>query len=104
MIGSTYRETPKTIPWRITSDRGTEPMNIKDWMRNWQDRFASLGVEVLVADVAQSCVAVDIRDRTVILAPSLKLSVAEKILQKVYEWWRHQSDRVEGQLWSLLSC
>lgn len=104
MIGATYRETPKTIRWRITPHSGAMPMNIRHWMRNWQDRFASLGVEVLVADVAQSCVAVDIRERTVILAPSLKLTAADKILQKVYQWWRYDSDRVEGQLCSLLSC
>jgi len=79
-------------------------MNVKHWMRNWQERFASLGVELIVADVAQSSVVVDVAERMVVLAPSLKLSAADRMLQKIHAWWQRQSDRVEGQSCSLVSC
>lgn len=79
-------------------------MNVKDWMRKWHHSFARLGVEVTVADVAQSCVVVDVAARRIILAPSLKLTAAEKILQRVYQWWRDQSDKVQARWCSLLSC
>jgi hypothetical protein len=73
-------------------------------MRKWHDSFGRLGVDVVVADVAQSCVVVDIAARKIILAPSLKLAAAEEILQKIHQWWRAQSDKAEGQRCSLLSC
>ena len=79
-------------------------MDVKHWMRDWHQRFGSLGMKVIVADVAQSCVVVDIAGRTVILAPSLKLTSAQKVLEKVYAWWQHQSTRVEGEFCSLVSC
>jgi hypothetical protein len=79
-------------------------MNVKHWMRHWQERFALLGVDLIVADVAQSSVVVDVVERTVVLAPSLRLSAAEKMLQKIYAWWQRQSDNVEEQLCSLATC
>ncbi len=81
-----------------------ERMNVKRWMRSWQARFGSLGIEVMVADVAQSSVVVDVAGRTVILAPSLEVTAADRTLQKVYKWWQHRTDRVEGERCSLVSC
>ena len=79
-------------------------MNVKEWMRTWQDRFDAFGVEVMVADVAQSYVLVDVAGRAVILAPSLKVKAAERTLQKVYAWWRNQCETAGSPLWSLASC
>ena len=104
MVGSMYEEARKAGSWKRPPGDWAERINVKRWMRKWHDSFALLGVEVVVADVAQSCVVVDVAARTIILAPWLKLMDAEKILHKVYAWWRHQSASVEGQLCSFLSC
>jgi hypothetical protein len=90
--------------WRRTGLGWREQMNVKQWMRDWQERFGSIGVELIVADVAQSSVVVDVAERTVVLAPSLKLSVAEKVLHKIHAWWERQSDTVEEHSCSLVSC
>ncbi len=79
-------------------------MNVRQWMRHWQERFRWLGVELIVADVAQSSVVVDVAERTIVLAPSLKLVAAERMLQKIHVWWQRESKRVEGQSCSLVSC
>lgn len=81
--------------WRKNGGSSQEPTNVKRWMRNWQLRFASLGVQVVVADVAQSSVALDVAERTVVLAPSLEVSAAEKMLHKVYSWWQNHSARIQ---------
>ena len=71
--------------------RFREQVNVRRWIREWQTRFDSLGVQVIVADVAQSSVAVDVSEMTVVLAPSLRVSAAERTLRKVYIWWQQQS-------------
>ena len=81
-----------------------EEMNVRSWMRNWQEQFGSLGVEVMVADVGQSSVLVDGAEKTVILAPSLKLSAADRMLRKIYTWWQWQAEKVEGQRCCLVTC
>jgi hypothetical protein len=104
MVAPMYRETRDTITCRRPADYGAERTNVGDWIQQWRERFGFLGVEVLVADVAQSSVVIDVPARTIILAPSLKLTCAEKILQKVYAWWRHQSGIAARQPYSFLSC
>ena len=104
MVASMCREARNTVTWRKPTGYGAERMNVEDWIQQWRERFGFLGVEVLVADVAQSSVVIDVPARTIILAPSLKLTCAEKILQKVYEWWRHQSGIAGRQPCSFLSC
>jgi hypothetical protein len=74
--------------------QGNKKMSAERWMQNWQTRFAPLGVEIVVADVAQSSVFLDIAERRVVLAPSLKLSAAERMLAAVYQWWRRQPNSV----------
>ncbi len=79
-------------------------MNVKRWMRNWQARFDSLGVEVMVADVAQSSVVVNVAERTIILAPYLSAFAAEKVLDGLYRWWERRLERPECESWSLMTC
>lgn len=67
-------------------------MSAERWIQNWQTRFARLGVEIVVADVAQSSVFLDMAEKKVVLAPSLKLSKADKMLAAVYRWWERQPD------------
>lgn len=81
-----------------------EEMNVRGWMKNWQEQFDSLRVEVVVADVGQSSVLVDAAERTVFLAPSLKLSTADRMLRKIYAWWQWQAERVEAQRCCLVAC
>ena len=81
-----------------------EDMNLRSWMKNWQEQFGSLGVEVIVADVGQCSVVLDAAARTVVLAPSLKLSAADGMLRKIYTWWQRQADSVEGQRCCLVTC
>ena len=104
MVASTCKETRTAASWRRPTGYGAERMNVEDWMQKWRDRFGFLGLEVMVADVGQAYVLLDVATRMIILAPSLKLAAADKILQKVYEWWRHQPTGMEGQLCSVLSC
>lgn len=104
MVSSVYRAVRKAVLRDAPAENWPDRMNLRDWMRKWHDSFSRLGVEVMVADVAQSCVVVDVAARRIILAPSLKLAAAEEILQKIYQWWRVQSDGAEGQRCSLLSC
>ena len=84
--------------------RWREQMNVNRWMQDWQVKFDRFGVQVIVADVAQSSLVVDVAERTVILAPSLKVTAAERMLQKVYRWWQRQSDMSEERLCSLMTC
>ena len=65
-------------------------MNLRRWMQHWQSKFGTLGVEVVVADVAQSSLVVDVAEGTVVLSPSLKVAAADNMLHKVYTWWRRQ--------------
>jgi len=81
-----------------------QQLNVNRWMQDWQVKFGSFGVQVIVADVAQSFLVVDVAERTVILAPSLKLSAAERMLEKVYMWWKRQNEMPEERLCSLVSC
>lgn len=81
-----------------------QQLNVNRWMQDWQVKFGSFGVQVIVADVAQSFLVVDVAERTVILAPSLKLSAAERMLEKVYLWWKRQNEMSEERLCSLVSC
>lgn len=104
MVAPMYRETRNTVTWQGPADYGAERMNLETWMQGWQNRFGFIGVEVIVADVAQSSVVIDVPARTIILAPSLKLTCAEKILQKVYAWWQLQTSIVGRQPYSFLSC
>lgn len=89
---------------RKAQESWREEMNVRGWMRNWQEQFDSLGVQVMVADVGQSSVLVDAAEKTVILAPSLKLSAADRMLRKIYVWWQWQTERVEGQQCCLVAC
>jgi hypothetical protein len=73
-------------------------------MRNWQTRFSSLGVELIVADVAQSSVVVNVPEKAIILAPYLPVSTAEKVLDLLYKWWQHQAEKCESESFSLVSC
>lgn len=66
-------------------------MSAHRWMQKWQMRFAALGVEVVVADVGQSSFFLDLAERKVVLAPSLEVDKAEKMLAAVQQWWEHQS-------------
>lgn len=104
MVATMFKERMNPIPWQGAAGYGAEPMNIESWMEAWRVRFDSLGVEVIVADVAQSSVVIDVPARTIILAPSLKLTSAEKILQKVYGWWRQQDEIAAAYPCSFLSC
>jgi hypothetical protein len=88
---------------RNPRNRG-EHMNVRRWIRTWQTKFNSLGIELMVADVAQSSVVVNVPERTIILTPSLKVSTAEKVLRRLYRWWECQTGRCESQSYSLVSC
>lgn len=81
----------------------TERMNIKRWMRGWQARFSSFGVQVIVADVGQSVIFVDAAERTIALAPSLRVPAANKMLKRIHEWWQCREDAVEEQRCFLVS-
>ena len=69
-----------------------QTMSAAHWMHEWRSKFALLGTEVVVADVGQSSVFLDMAERKVILAPSLNVFKAEKILTAVYDWWRCGSE------------
>jgi len=80
-------------------------MNVKRWMRDWQTRFDTLGVEVIVADVAQSSVVVNLAERTIILAPHLSVSSAERMLHNLYKLWEcWRTERRETESCALMSC
>ena len=86
------------------SPRGcTERMNVKRWMRDWQERFGPLGVQVIVADVAQSSVVVNVAERAVILSPNLAMYTAERVLERLYGWWRRQPGQLHSETCSLVS-
>jgi hypothetical protein len=97
-------EKGQRVFWETRNPRGcAERMNLKRWMRDWQSRFDNLGVEVVVADVAQSSVAVDMADRTIILSPHLAVHTAERVLERLYRWWRRQPVQLNGEMCSLVS-
>ncbi len=79
-------------------------MKVNRWMQDWQEKFDRFGVQLMVADVAQSSIVVDVAERMVILAPALKVSAAEKVLEKVYRWWQRQDHITEERLCSLVTC
>lgn len=81
----------------------TERMNVKRWMRDWQERFGSLGVDVIVADVAQSSVVVNVPEKAVILSPNLAMYTAERILGRLYHWWHHQREQMHHPSCALVS-
>ena len=99
-----YRKGFHMVFQRRARESWREEMNLRDWMRNWQEQFDPLGVDVMVADVGQSSVVVDAAERTIFLAPSLKLSAAERMLRKIYAWWQWQAERVEGHRCCLVAC
>ena len=70
-------------------------MSAERWMHNWKTRFAPLGVKVVVADVGQSSIFLDMAERQVVLAPSLNVYKAEKMLRVVYQWWRCQAEEAQ---------
>jgi len=72
-------------------------------MRDWRVGFGSLGVKVIVADVAQSSVVVNLAERTIILSPHLAVYTAERILERLYKWWLRQPEQLHGESCSLLS-
>lgn len=72
-------------------------------MREWQERFGSLGVDVIVADVAQSSVVVNVAERAVILSPNLAMYTAERVLERLYGWWRRQPGQLHSETCSLVS-
>jgi patatin-like phospholipase/acyl hydrolase len=67
-------------------------MSAERWMKNWQMKFAPLGVVIVVADVGQPSLFLDMAERKVVLAPSLNVQKAEKMLVVVHNWWRHQPE------------
>ena len=79
-------------------------MNLKRWIRTWRMRFDSLGVELMVADVAQSSVVVDMAERTVILSPHLTVISADKALHGLYRWWGHKMENRGSEFRALMSC
>lgn len=81
-----------------------EQRNVKRWMQDWQAKFEPFSVQVIVADVGQYSIVVDVAERTLILAPSLKVSAADSVLQRVYRWWQRQPRMVEEQLCSMVAC
>lgn len=68
-------------------------MSAHRWMQKWQTRFAPLGVELVVADVGQSSLFLDLAEKKVVLAPSLDVDQAEKMLAAVHEWWERQPEQ-----------
>ena len=78
-------------------------MNLRRWMQEWQAKFDTMEVELLVADVGQSSLVVDVPNGTVVLSPSIEVSAAEKMLNKVYGWWRRQPQMPEEYPCSLVS-
>lgn len=89
---------------RTRNPRGcTERMNVKRWMRDWQERFGPLGVDVIVADVAQSSVVVNVAEKAVILSPNLAMYTAERVLERLYGWWRRQPGQLHSETCSLVS-
>jgi len=72
-------------------------------MQEWQAKFGTMEVELLVADVGQSSLVVDVPNGTIVLSPSIKVSAAEKMLNKVYSWWRRQPQMPENHSCSLVS-
>jgi len=104
MVGSVYRAVRKAVLRDAPADNSSQRINVREWMREWRDSFGRLGVDVVVADLAQSYVVVDVAAKTIILAPWLKLADAEEILQKIYRWWRIHSASKEAHRCCLLSC
>ncbi len=80
-----------------------ERMAVRRRMREWQERFGSLGVDVIVADVAQSSVVVNVAERAVILSPNLAMYTAERVLERLYGWWRRQPGQLHSETCSLVS-
>jgi hypothetical protein len=78
-------------------------MNLRRWMQEWQAKFGTMHVELLVADVGQSSLVVDVPNGTIVLSPSIKVSAAENMLHKVYSWWRRQPQMTEEHPCSLVS-
>jgi hypothetical protein len=78
-------------------------MNVRRWMESWQVKFGQLGVELMVADVGQSSVHVDVAEARVVLAPSLRVSAADRMLDKVYVWWLRQPQVSEERPCSLVT-
>lgn len=103
-VSQMYKKAPQMLFRKRAQENWREEMNIRGWMKNWQQQFNPLGVEVIVADVGQSSVVVDAAERTVFLSPSLKLSAADRMLRKIYAWWQWQAERVEGQRCCLVAC
>jgi beta-lactamase superfamily II metal-dependent hydrolase len=82
----------KFLVKQIPGEKRRETMSAERWMQTWQIRFAPLGVEIVVADVGQSSVFLDMAERKVVLAPSLNVENAEKMLVAVLKWWRCQPE------------
>ena len=66
-------------------------------------KFDTIEVELLVADVGQSSLLVDVPNGTIVLSPSIKVSAAENMLNKVYSRWRRQPQMPEEHPCSLVS-
>ena len=81
-----------------------EQMDLKRWIRSWRTRFDLLGVQLMVADVAQSSVVVDVAERTVILAPHLTVISADTALRGLYKWCRHEMENRGSEFCTLLTC
>jgi hypothetical protein len=73
-------------------------------MQHWREKFDWLGVQLMVADVGQCSIVVDAAERMVILAPALKVTAAERVLEKVYGWWQRRNEVSEEKLCSLVTC
>jgi hypothetical protein len=103
-MGWTNNKSHKASFGKRPAKNSRQHVNVKRWMRDWQLRFGSLGVEVMVADVAQSSVVVNVAERTIILAPFLSAFRAERVLDGLYKWWRFQSKKPEAETCLLMSC
>ncbi len=67
-------------------------MSAERWINQWQTKFASMGVQLVVADVGQSSIFLDMAERQIVLAPSLNLVKADRLLSAVYKWWKRDPE------------
>ncbi len=78
-----------------TAYKKKEGVSAGRWIRDWQTRFSPLGVEIIVADVGQPSVFIDMAERKVVLAPSLNVGKADRMLAAVHEWWKDQEEEAQ---------
>jgi anti-sigma-K factor RskA len=78
--------------------------DVKRWMHQWQEKFSPLGIQVIVADVAQSSVLVNVAERTIMLAPSLRVREADRMLNRLRVRWQRRAGAMHNELCFMVSC